>query len=108
MICYQDTRLYDNNEKLSELSFVDLIGGLLEKANYERITEADLNRAMKESSLFKIRLHVDFEIDDALKKLVTLGIVQEIEGVLTAVPIKEGIKKLDQRWDNYFTPSNAN
>ena len=56
-----DTRLYDNNEKLSELSFVDLIGGLLEKANYERITEADLNRAMKESSLFKIRLHVDFE-----------------------------------------------
>ena len=56
-----DTRLFDNIERLSDLSFVDLLGGLLEKANYERITEADLNKAMSESSMFKIRLHVDFK-----------------------------------------------
>ncbi len=42
-------------------SFVSLLDGLLEKANYERVTEADLNRALSESSLFKIRLHVDFD-----------------------------------------------
>jgi hypothetical protein len=41
-------------------SFVDLLDGLLEKANYERISEAELNQALTESSLFKIRLHVDF------------------------------------------------
>ena len=40
--------------------FVDLLDGLLEKANYERISEAELNQALTESSLFKIRLHVDF------------------------------------------------
>ena len=42
-------------------NFVELLGGLLEKANYEQITEADLNMAMNQSSVFKIRLHVDFE-----------------------------------------------
>ena len=41
-------------------SFVGLLDGLLEKANYQRITQADLNRAMSESSLFKINLHVEF------------------------------------------------
>ena len=56
-----DTRPYDNDQKLSEMNLVDMLGGLLDKANYERITQADLNRAMNESSLFKIRLHVDFD-----------------------------------------------
>lgn len=42
-------------------NFVDLLGGLLEKANYERVTEADLNAALEESSLFQIRLQVDFD-----------------------------------------------
>ncbi|MDH3354930.1 MAG: TMEM143 family protein [Chromatiales bacterium] len=55
-----DTRPY-NNAPLDNRSFVELLGGLLEKANYERVTEADLNQALNEASLFKIRLHVDFE-----------------------------------------------
>lgn len=55
-----DTRDYDNPRPLSELSFIDLLHNLLEKANYERITQDDLDAALSESSLFKIRLHVDF------------------------------------------------
>ena len=55
-----DTRDYDNPRPLSELSFIDLLHNLLEKANYERITQTDLDAALNESSLFKIRLHVDF------------------------------------------------
>jgi hypothetical protein len=42
-------------------TFVELLDGLLEKANYERVSESDLNRALAESSLFKIRLHVNFD-----------------------------------------------
>ena len=57
-----DTRQYENTEHLADLNFVDLLGNLLEKANYERVTEADLNQALNESSLFKIRLHVDFDV----------------------------------------------
>lgn len=56
-----DTRFYKNSQQLSEMNFVDLLGGLLEKANYEQVTQADLQQAMSESSLFKIRLHVDFD-----------------------------------------------
>jgi hypothetical protein len=56
-----DTRQYENAMHLADLNFVELLGDLLEKANYERVTEADLNRALNESSLFRIRLHVDFD-----------------------------------------------
>ena len=56
-----DTRKSGINPTDSSHSFVDLLNGLLEKANYERVTKADLNRALTESSLFKIRLKVDFE-----------------------------------------------
>jgi len=34
---------------------------VLERANFERITDADLRAALDEESLFRIRLHVDFE-----------------------------------------------
>jgi hypothetical protein len=55
-----DTRDIGLTDKSDNIDFVNLLGGLLEKANYERISEAELNRAMSEESLFKIRLHVDF------------------------------------------------
>jgi len=55
-----DTRRVDIANEREQRPFVGLLDGLLEKANYERISEAELNQALNESSLFKIRLHVDF------------------------------------------------
>ena len=55
-----DTRRVDIAREREQGPFVDLLDGLLNKANYERISEAELNQALNESSLFKIRLHVDF------------------------------------------------
>ena len=55
-----DTRRVDIANEREQRSFVELLDGLLEKANYERVSEAELNQALNESSLFKIRLHVDF------------------------------------------------
>ena len=49
---------------------------------------------------------IDFEIDDALHKLLTLGLVEELEGQLKAVSVADGIRLLDQRWDNYFVSEN--
>jgi hypothetical protein len=49
---------------------------------------------------------LDFEIDDALQKLHSLGLVEESAGGLQAVPVDQGIRLLDQRWDNYFVPAN--
>ena len=59
-------------------SFVQLLDGLLEKANYERISETELNRALTESSLFKIRLHVDFD-DFSEVSLFARGVSQRRE-----------------------------
>ena len=55
-----DTRRLDSDESAQSEDFVELLNGLLEKANYELVSEEDLNRALTESSLFKIRLQVDF------------------------------------------------
>jgi len=55
-----DTRRPDYPDSEKAGSFITLLDGLLEKANYERVTEADLNQALSESSMFKIRLQVDF------------------------------------------------
>ncbi len=56
-----DTRAYEKSVTTDEQDFTELLGVLLEKANYERVTEEDLNQALNESSLFKIRLEVDFD-----------------------------------------------
>jgi len=45
---------------------------------------------------------VDFEINDALNKLLALKLVNETDGQLSVVPIQRGIKNLDQRWDDYY------
>ncbi len=56
-----DTRTVQTTDPAGESDFVDLLEDILRKANYEAITEQDLKHAMSESSLFKIRLNVDFE-----------------------------------------------
>ena len=47
--------------------FVQQLERLLNQANYERIPDSELNRALSASSMFRIRLHVDFsEFSDVL------------------------------------------
>ncbi|MCG8534816.1 MAG: DUF3754 domain-containing protein [Pseudomonadales bacterium] len=55
-----DTRLVFPSEENAEQCFVELLKTTLQKANYEAITEEELNQAMTKSSLFDLRLHVDF------------------------------------------------
>jgi hypothetical protein len=54
-----DTRLLDTDNAVEQGEFVDLLKNLLDKANYQAVTQKDLKHAMAESSLFKIRLSVD-------------------------------------------------
>ena len=56
-----DTKSFDNTQNIAELNFISLLEELLEKANYERVTEQELNQALTESSMFKINLHVEFD-----------------------------------------------
>jgi hypothetical protein len=51
---------------------------------------------------------IDFEVDDALAKLIRMKLVQEIPGGrYVAVSLVEALETLDRAWDNYFPYSNA-
>jgi hypothetical protein len=52
--------------------FVDHLQTLLNNANYERLTDEDLAKAFNESSLFKLKLNIDFS-DFAEVLLFTRG-----------------------------------
>jgi hypothetical protein len=60
-----DTRLnYDYSEqekKELQKKLVETLTAILNSANFEKITKTDLEEALKEESLFKIRLRVDFK-----------------------------------------------
>lgn len=50
----------DNEKGLLETTLVAELKELLNAANFEEVTQADLDRALQEESLFKIKLNVDF------------------------------------------------
>lgn len=54
-----DTRQMDFSEADSQ-SLVETLSNVLDKANYEKLSERDLEQALNEASMFKIRLQVDF------------------------------------------------
>jgi len=45
---------------------------------------------------------LDFEMQDALAKLLRLELIQEINGKYQAKPLAESNKQLDGLWDGYF------
>lgn len=50
----------------------------------------------------KLNLKVDFEIQDALDKLLRLNLVTLSGDKYRTVPIDRALELLDHRWDNYF------
>ena len=56
-----DTREVELNTQEGCEPFIDLLESLLDRANYEKVSDADLQQALLEESMFKIRLQVDFD-----------------------------------------------
>lgn len=54
---------------------------------------------------FQSSLHhpLDFEVDDALNKLLTLGLASSTANQYSAVSLDKARHLLDEKWDNYFT-----
>jgi hypothetical protein len=50
---------------------------------------------------------VDFEVDDAIRKLNRDGLVRASRGKLHAVPIKEAVQVLDSKWKQIFSTTNT-
>jgi hypothetical protein len=62
----------------------------------------DLDAAIERDLDRLANLKVDFEIDDALAKLVRLHLVTRSGDRYAAVPIAQALQSLDTAWDNYF------
>jgi hypothetical protein len=73
----------------------------------QSMSRTELDRKIEHWLAVKWRCKVDFEIDDALAKLLALELVTETGDKLSVVAIDDAIRKLDQRWDDYFVPSTA-
>ncbi|MGE3820759.1 MAG: hypothetical protein AB7I30_15205, partial [Isosphaeraceae bacterium] len=51
----------------------------------------------------RTQVEINFEVDDALAKLVRLGLAQsDLGGKIRALPIAEALATLDRRWDDTF------
>ena len=95
-----DTRLnYDYSEqekKTLQKHLVEELAAILDAANFQKITEADLEEALKEESLFKIRLRVDFnDFEEVI-------FYQRGESFKEETQVKYfGLKKTPLRFTNY-------
>ena len=54
----------------------------------------------------EFNLEIDFEVDDALKKLKKLKIATEQNGSWSVLPIDEALICIDNLWDNLFNFNN--
>jgi hypothetical protein len=50
----------------------------------------------------KWQCRLDFDIGDALDKLLTLGLITESQGLFSASPLSGAIETLKRRADDYF------
>ncbi|WP_158965827.1 TMEM143 family protein [Paraglaciecola sp. L3A3] len=73
---------------------------LLTKAS--PMTSGELDKCIETWFFEKFNLNVDFEIEDALAKLVRLGLVILVEQSYSAVPLQQGLNILDKNWDQLF------
>lgn len=78
--------------------------------NSQGLTLEQLDNVIEKWLEEKYGTQVNFEVDDALRKLLELEICTRQgagkETIYTAIPLKEACKKLDNEWDNYFPYNN--
>jgi hypothetical protein len=68
-----------------------------------KLSEKELDDTIEEWMEKKHKTKIDFEVDDAIKKLAELNLMDcDKNGILTVVNLEEALVKLDYRWDNYF------
>ncbi|MDU0353563.1 TMEM143 family protein [Paraglaciecola aquimarina] len=71
-------------------------------ANQTPMSRDELDNSIEVWFNDKFDVQLDFEIEDALAKLVRFGLVTENEQNYTAVSVKQGLNILDENWDQLF------
>jgi hypothetical protein len=69
----------------------------------DEMDEGQLDHMVEDWFLKQHNCELDFECPDALDKLMRLKLIERREdGVLKAQEFDEALRRLDERWDNYF------
>jgi hypothetical protein len=66
------------------------------------LTQDMLDRTIEAWLKDTFRVDIDFEVDDALRKLGRLGLLRRDGERLSVLPPGETLTRLDQVWDNFF------
>ncbi|MFT5521943.1 MAG: hypothetical protein ACI9IA_002549, partial [Enterobacterales bacterium] len=69
------------------------------------LTRKELDKKIEHWLSSKWDCKVDFEIDDALNKLIALNLINLDGEKLHVHSLEKSIQILDQRWDDYFKPN---
>jgi len=69
----------------------------------KKMTEETLDNAIEEWMEIKHKTKIDFEVDDAIRKLEEKNLViRDTNGILTTLNLDEALSHMDYIWDNYF------
>ena len=70
-------------------------------------TEEQLDREVERWFSDEHATELDFEVDDAMKKLVRLELASIEDGKLRVLPLEEAKARIDWLWDNFFSFNEA-
>jgi hypothetical protein len=80
-----------------------LLYSVLAKEKCKRCDLDQIDAAIESYLRNTFEIHVDFDLPDALERLIADGIVSEgADGTLTTLPPKEAAQLLDQKWDRFL------
>ena len=68
----------------------------------DTLSVIELDQIIEQWFQKKYQHSLDFEVEDAVRKLHDLNLVQLTGSRITAISLKEARVKLDKIWDNYF------
>jgi hypothetical protein len=68
----------------------------------EALTADELDRRIEAWFTRRWEAEFDFEVADGVGKLRRLRLIDDTDGRLSAVPLTEATRRLDETWDNLF------
>ncbi|WP_187774126.1 TMEM143 family protein [Lolliginicoccus suaedae] len=66
------------------------------------LTAEELDQRIEEWFAKRWNARFDFEVQDGLRKLRELSLIEDRDGRLSAIPIEDAKRRLDERWDQVF------
>jgi hypothetical protein len=68
----------------------------------EPLTAEELDVRIEQWFKEKFQITIDFDVEDALRKLKTIGLGAETNGKWSALPLEKALVRMDELWDSIF------